>query len=82
MAWGAIVTLRSVIQSVRQVFAGEARALLGADLLVSSTRAIEGDVARKIAERLSAAGAAVSRTAETATMARAGGARRWRDAHG
>lgn len=70
---GAIVTLRSVIQSVRQVFAGEARALLGADLLVSSTRAIEGETAQKIASRLSAAGAAVSRTVETATMARAGG---------
>lgn len=68
---GAIVTLRSVIQSVRQVFAGEARALLGADLVVSSSRAIEGDVAQKIDARLSAAGAAVARTAETATMARA-----------
>ena len=37
---GAIVTLRSVIQSVRQVFAGEARALIGADLVVSSSRQI------------------------------------------
>jgi putative ABC transport system permease protein len=70
---GAIVTLRSVIQSVRQVFAGEARALLGADLLVSSTRRIEGEAAQKVAARLSAAGVAVTRTAETATMARAGG---------
>ena len=42
---GAIVTLRSVIQSVRQVFAGEARALLGADLVVSSSRPIDGDAA-------------------------------------
>jgi len=72
---GAIVTLRSVIQSVRQVFAGEARALLGADLVVSSTRRIEGEVARKVAARLNAAGALVTRTAETATMARAGGRR-------
>lgn len=70
---GAIVTLRSVIQSVRQVFAGEARALLGADLVVSSTRPIEGEVARKVASRLNAAGASVTRTVETATMARAGG---------
>jgi putative ABC transport system permease protein len=70
---GAIVTLRSVIQSVRQVFAGEARALLGADLVVSSSRPIDGDVAQKVDARLTAAGAQVTRTAETATMARAGG---------
>ena len=57
---GAIVTLRSVIQSVRQVFAGEARALLGADLVVSSTPRIEGEVARKVAARLNAAGALVT----------------------
>ncbi|MBP7776744.1 MAG: FtsX-like permease family protein [Acidobacteria bacterium] len=68
---GAIVTLRSVIQSVRQVFAGEARALLGADLVVSSSRPIDGEVAATVDARLSAAGAAVTRTAETATMARA-----------
>lgn len=67
---GAIVTLRSVIQSVRQVFAGEARALIGADLLISSTRPIDGPVAATIDERLRAAGATVTRTAETATMAR------------
>ena len=70
---GAIVTLRSVIQSVRQVFAGEARALLGADLVVSSTRPINSEVAQKVAARVSAAGAVVTRTVETATMARAGG---------
>ena len=29
---GAIVAIRSVIQSVRQVFAGEARALISADV--------------------------------------------------
>ena len=69
---GAIVTLRSVIQSVRQVFAGEARALLGADLVVSSSRPIDGEVAQKIEARLAAAGTQVTRTAETATMARAG----------
>lgn len=68
---GAIVTLRSVIQSVRQVFAGEARALLGADLVVSSNRTIEGDTASLIDRRLADAGAEVSRTIEVATMARA-----------
>ena len=67
---GAIVTLRSVIQSVRQVFAGEARALIAADLVVSSSRPIDGPIAAAIEARLSAAGAAVTRTAETATMAR------------
>lgn len=70
---GAIVTLRSVIQSVRQVFAGEARALLGADLVVTSNRPIDGEVAGKIDARLTAAGASVTRVAETATMARAAG---------
>ena len=49
---GAIVTLRSVIQSVRQVFAGEARALIGADLVVSSSRPIDGDIAAGIDARL------------------------------
>ena len=71
---GAIVTLRSVIQSVRQVFAGEARALIAADLVVSSSRPIDGPIAAAIEARLSAAGAAVTRTAETATMARSAAA--------
>ncbi len=68
---GAIVTLRSVIQSVRQVFAGEARALIGADLVVSSTRVIDTALVAKIDAHLTAAGAEVTNTAETATMARA-----------
>ena len=45
---GSIVTLRSVIQSVRQVFAGEARALLGADLVVSTNRPIDAELAQRI----------------------------------
>ena len=36
---GSIVALRSLIQSVRVALAGEARTLLGADVLVSSNRA-------------------------------------------
>ncbi|MEZ5290398.1 MAG: FtsX-like permease family protein [Vicinamibacterales bacterium] len=70
---GAIVTLRSVIQSVRQVFAGEARALLGADLVLSSNRAFAGEAAQRIEARLAAAGVQVTPVAETATMARAAG---------
>lgn len=71
---GAIVTLRSVIQSVRQVFAGEARALIGADLVVTSNRAIDGEVAATIDGRLAAVNAEVAPVAETATMARAASA--------
>ena len=70
---GAIVTLRSVIQSVREVFAGQARALLGADLVVSSGRAFEADLDRTLAARFAEAGATATRVAETATMARAAG---------
>ena len=36
---GAIVALRSVIQSVRQVLSAEARTLIAADVLVSTDRA-------------------------------------------
>ena len=38
---GSIVTLRSVIQNVRQVFAGEARALIAADVVVSTNRPVD-----------------------------------------
>ncbi len=75
---GSIVTLRSVIQSVRQVFAGEARALLAADLVVSTNRPMAAEVATRIDGHLAAAGAEVTRTVEVATMAQAasGGAAR------
>lgn len=75
---GSIVTLRSVIQSVRQVFAGEARALLGADLVVSTNRPIDPGLTAKIDAALAAAGAEDTRTVEVATMASvgAGGAAR------
>ena len=33
---GAIVAIRSVIQSVRQTFAGEARSLIAADAIVAA----------------------------------------------
>ncbi len=43
---GAIVAIRSVIQSVRQVFAGEARALITADAIITSNRAFDESVDR------------------------------------
>jgi putative ABC transport system permease protein len=46
---GSIVALRSVIQSVRAALAGEARALLSADLLVSSNNAFTPEVRDTIA---------------------------------
>jgi putative ABC transport system permease protein len=51
---GAIVALRSVIQSVRQVLAGEARTLIAADVLITSDRpwgaGVEDRVARAVEE--------------------------------
>ena len=67
---GAIVALRSVIQSVRHTFAGEARALITADAIISSTRPIQAELAAKIDRRLKAAGAESIRSTELATMAR------------
>ena len=52
---GSIVALRSVIQSVRTALAGEARALLAADMLITSnnpfTRVVHGAIQRERAER-------------------------------
>lgn len=67
---GAIVALRSVIQNVRAVFAGEARALIAGDAVIVTNRAIDPAVADRIAERLSAAGATVVRSVELGTMVR------------
>jgi len=44
----AIVTLRSVIQSVRVVFGQEARALVAADVVISTTRDWTADARRRI----------------------------------
>ena len=68
---GAIVALRSVIQSVRLTFAGEARSLITADATITSSQAIKPELAAKIAERLKTAGAQATRSVELATMARA-----------
>jgi putative ABC transport system permease protein len=67
---GAIVALRSVIQSVRQTFAGEARALIAADAIIASNQPIAGPLAETIAGRLRDAGATSLQSLELATMVR------------
>ncbi len=67
---GAIVALRSVIQSVRHTFAGEARSLIAADAIINSNTPLKPEVIAKIDERLTAAGAESTRSIELATMAR------------
>ncbi len=70
----AIVALRSVIQSVRQVFGAEARALIAADVLISTSRDWTPAVRETIDRRLSAAGAlGATDTIETPTMVRPSG---------
>src|SRR5687767_4304487 len=68
---GAIVAIRSVIQSVRQVFAGEARALISADAIIGSNQILDDTLTAKIDKRLNAAGATSHMSVEVATMARA-----------
>lgn len=67
---GAIVTLRSVIQSVRATFDGEARALLTADAVINSNQAIKPELIAKIDARLKNAGAESVNAIELATMTR------------
>jgi putative ABC transport system permease protein len=67
---GAIVALRSVIQNVRQVFAGEARALIAADVVISTNRTMEPQTAATIERRLKEAGATYTPAVELATMVR------------
>jgi len=68
---GAIVALRSVIQSVRTTFAGEARTLITADAIITSNRPFTPELSATIDSRLSAATAESSRSVELATMTRA-----------
>jgi putative ABC transport system permease protein len=68
---GAIVAIRSVIQSVRQVFAGEARALISADAIISSNRPFDEALTATIDGRLKAARATGHMSVELATMVRA-----------
>jgi putative ABC transport system permease protein len=67
---GAIVAIRSVIQSVRQVFAGEARALITADAVITSNRAFDERVTAIIDKQLASADATSHLSVEVATMVR------------
>jgi putative ABC transport system permease protein len=68
----AIVALRSVIRSVRDVLGGEARSLIAADALISTNRDWTAAARATIDRRLSDAGAtARTETIETPTMVRA-----------
>lgn len=68
----AIVAIRSVIQSVRGVFAGEARALISADLLITSNQPFTEAVTTLVEQRLAQAQASSHQSIEVATMVRAG----------
>ena len=71
---GAIVAMRSVIQSVRGGLVREARAMLAADVIISTNRPWAPDVRRQIEERLALAPVqARTEAVETATMVRADG---------
>ncbi|MGH9346358.1 MAG: ABC transporter permease [Vicinamibacterales bacterium] len=70
---GSIVALRSVIQSVRAALAGEARALLSADLMVSSNNPFTPAVRNAIAHELRGGRIVeASEAVEVGTMVRAG----------
>jgi putative ABC transport system permease protein len=69
---GAIVTLRSIIQSVRGGLVGEARAMIAADVLIQTNRAWTPEVRAAIDERLARAPVeGRTESVETATMVRA-----------
>jgi len=65
---GAIVTLRSIIQNVRVTLVAEARAIFGADVVVSSSRAWQPGTLAAIEPV--AAGAERTEVVETSTMVR------------
>ena len=68
---GAIVALRSVVQSVRLVLTTEARTLIAADILISSDRPWQQGTPERIAARLAAIpGTSRIDSIEMATMAR------------
>ncbi len=68
---GAIVALRSVVQNVRTVLTGEVRTLLGADVVVATSRPWDPAVRREVEDRLRRYPiAARTETISTATMAR------------
>ncbi len=68
---GAIVALRSVIQSVRGVLSTEARTLIAADILISTDRPWRTGTVERIASRVAGiSGSAHIESIEMATMAR------------
>jgi putative ABC transport system permease protein len=68
---GSIVALRSVIQSVRVALAGEARTMLGADVLVNSNRPLSQAVLDRLdAEQRAGRVAVRSESVEIPTMVR------------
>ena len=68
---GSIVALRSVIQSVRVALAGEARTMLGADVLVTSNRPLSQTVLDRLdAEQRAGRVAVRSESVEIPTMVR------------
>jgi putative ABC transport system permease protein len=68
----AIVTLRSIIQSIRTGLMREARATIASDVLVQSTRAWTPDIRAELDDRLAKAPVeARTESIETATMVRA-----------
>ena len=71
---GAIVALRSVIQSVRAGLTREARSIIAADVLISTNRAWTDEIRADLDRRL-ASGEVLARmdSIETATMVRADG---------
>src|SRR6267154_1176350 len=67
----AIVALRSVIRSVRDVLGGEARSLIAADVLIATNRDWTPDARATIERRLAEAGSTGrTETVETPTMIR------------
>src|ERR1700710_452609 len=67
----AIVTLRSVIQSVRGVFGKEAKSLIAADVLVSTNADWSADARQTIEHRFAEYGAVQwTESVETPTMSR------------
>ena len=68
---GAIVALRSVIQSVRYVLATEARSLMAADIFISTDRPWQSGARERIASRIAnIPNASLTDSIEMVTMAR------------
>lgn len=68
---GAMAALRSAIQNVRGALEGQARSLLGADIVLSSSRELPEDARRAVERRTGDGGIrAATLSVETATMVR------------